>query len=367
MTAHTKDVAVVGGGPAGAAAALAAARGGAHVMLFEPRRDIDKPCGEGVLAGGVEALEELGVSVAGHPFRELCYVLRGGGELRLPLDPPGLAVARPELSGALTRGLSRAGVTVRARAVRVERAEGAFLLKDGKESRRARTVIACDGAHGRTAAWLGRSHGRTRRHGIRARMRALQPFAGVEVHLGGAYELYLTPLSKTLVNVAVLGHGRPRSGALAEALRAHPRAAEKLGEIVTPPRAQALSGARPSRSSAGGAFLAGDACGAVDPILGCGVTIALRSGRFAGASALRYLAGENPVRIERDYRRFLARELRLRRALAAALAGMAPHPGLLAPLAAIGRRAPGLLAPLVSIATGANGRRPFVHAPTGSR
>src|ERR1700674_2448430 len=56
------DVAVVGAGPAGAAAALFAARRGHRVIVFDnqdfPR---DKPCGEGLMPSGRPALRELGL------------------------------------------------------------------------------------------------------------------------------------------------------------------------------------------------------------------------------------------------------------------------------------------------------------------
>src|SRR5207245_2077743 len=56
------DVAVVGAGPAGAAAALFAAARGHRVIIFDkqafPR---DKPCGEGLMPGGRPALRELGL------------------------------------------------------------------------------------------------------------------------------------------------------------------------------------------------------------------------------------------------------------------------------------------------------------------
>src|SRR2546428_14020679 len=54
------DVAVVGAGPAGSAAALFAARRGHRVIVFDkqafPR---DKPCGEGLMPCGRPALREL--------------------------------------------------------------------------------------------------------------------------------------------------------------------------------------------------------------------------------------------------------------------------------------------------------------------
>src|SRR5690606_39041212 len=51
------DLAVIGGGPAGAAAAIRAARGGARVVVFEKgRHGRDKICGDGLTPRAVGAL-----------------------------------------------------------------------------------------------------------------------------------------------------------------------------------------------------------------------------------------------------------------------------------------------------------------------
>ena len=66
MSAARCDVAVIGAGPAGAAAAIRAARGGARVMVFEkgsPGRD--KVCGDGLTPRAVAALDELGIDLDG--------------------------------------------------------------------------------------------------------------------------------------------------------------------------------------------------------------------------------------------------------------------------------------------------------------
>ena len=57
------DVAIVGGGPAGSAAAWQAAQAGARVLLLDkaefPR---DKPCGDGLTARAVSYLQKMGLA-----------------------------------------------------------------------------------------------------------------------------------------------------------------------------------------------------------------------------------------------------------------------------------------------------------------
>ena len=62
----TTDVLVVGGGPAGLAAAIAARRKGFSVSVVDGGKPpIDKACGEGLLPGTLAVLRELGISIQG--------------------------------------------------------------------------------------------------------------------------------------------------------------------------------------------------------------------------------------------------------------------------------------------------------------
>src|SRR6185312_4867275 len=71
------DVFVLGGGPAGLAAAIAARLSGFHVLLVDSEiPPIDKACGEGLMPDSLHAAAELGISIplsAGHAFRGIRF------------------------------------------------------------------------------------------------------------------------------------------------------------------------------------------------------------------------------------------------------------------------------------------------------
>ena len=67
-----RDLLVIGGGPAGAATAIRAARAGVNVTVFEKGvRGRDKVCGDGLTPRAVAALHELDIALAGdEPLEE---------------------------------------------------------------------------------------------------------------------------------------------------------------------------------------------------------------------------------------------------------------------------------------------------------
>src|SRR5206468_1142466 len=68
------DVFVIGGGPAGLAAAIAARRTGFAVTLCDSRHPpIDKACGEGLMPGALAAAKDLGID----PRAAASFPLRG--------------------------------------------------------------------------------------------------------------------------------------------------------------------------------------------------------------------------------------------------------------------------------------------------
>jgi flavin-dependent dehydrogenase len=62
---NSTDVFVVGGGPAGLAAAIAARQRGLRVVVADGGQPpIDKACGEGLMPDGLAALQRLGIQLS---------------------------------------------------------------------------------------------------------------------------------------------------------------------------------------------------------------------------------------------------------------------------------------------------------------
>ena len=113
---------IVGGGPAGSAAAIQLARGGCRPTLIERQPGpVDKVCGDFLSAEAITIITALGVDLAAldpAPIRALRLVHGGGAaETRLPF--PAMAVSRRVLDEALlTRAAAEGAVVHRGHAVR---------------------------------------------------------------------------------------------------------------------------------------------------------------------------------------------------------------------------------------------------------
>ena len=108
------DLVVVGAGPAGSAAAIAAQRAGMSTLLLDaqgPRRD--KTCGDGLTPRAVDTLVRLGLDVPA--YRNKGLKLHGfGGDVVAPWPRgEGSASPRAAFDASLVTAAAQAGATVR--------------------------------------------------------------------------------------------------------------------------------------------------------------------------------------------------------------------------------------------------------------
>ncbi len=294
------DLAVVGSGPAGAAAALGAlsADPSARVVLLDkasfPR---DKTCGDGVGPEGVDVLRHLGVADAvldGHPSLHRVRLLAPGGAVAEGDAPrPGVVVPRMVFDDRLRTAALEAGAEPVRHRVKTLTPAGDRVLVDDRY--RARVVVGADGANGSVRRAVGAGEQPKRHTGLAMRGYAHAPdldalVIGFVPDRWPAY-VWAFPIGDGRANV---GYGpfdarlvENRSG-LQRSLHTH---VEALGIEVDTDTLRAhhlpLSTHRPMPAH-GRVLLAGDAASLVNPLTGEGIYYALLSGVMAGRAAVRF-------------------------------------------------------------------------------
>ncbi|MFD3534180.1 NAD(P)/FAD-dependent oxidoreductase [Streptomyces sp. NPDC058664] len=294
------DLIIVGGGPAGLATALYAARAGFDTVVAEPRRaPVDKACGEGLMPGAVRTLTSLGLEIPGHPLAGIRYV-QGSRQVQAAFRRgPGLGVRRTGLHDVLHGAVLAAGVPVLPLRVGEVRQDTTGVTLPGT-GLRAKWLVAADGLHSPVRRSLGLCAGSPQRprYGLR-RHYAVPPWSPyVEVHCGRHGEAYVTPLGPQLVGIALLTDRRAPFGAQLE------RFPELAARLPAERAVTAVRGAGPLRQKArtrfhGRVLLVGDAAGYVDALTGEGISLALTG---AGALVDNVRRG-TPDRYESDWNR----------------------------------------------------------------
>ncbi|MCU0688337.1 MAG: FAD-dependent monooxygenase [Phycisphaerales bacterium] len=318
-------VVVIGAGPAGAVAALVAARAGARVLLIErcawPRT---KVCGSCLNPAGVRMLEAVGVRTngAGLGRVRVCTPRRGGWRDGAGVHvagfahPGGVAIARDELDARLVEAGVQRGVQFwpgcSAKVLGCEGAvggAGVWRLAVGSErSTReiaARCVIVADGLSGSSLS-------RVDAEGFAVRI-APDSWMGAGAVLSGeesvawhahvaAGEIAMHATDAGYVGLVRLADGRVDvAGAMdPRAVRAAGGPGVLMGEILrqcgvdAPADALTRVGAMMGtglltrsrgRHSAPGLLVAGDSAAYVEPFTGEGMTWAIAQGRAAGELA----------------------------------------------------------------------------------
>lgn len=302
-----RDIIVIGGGPAGAATAIRAARAGVSVTVFEKGdRGRDKVCGDGLTPRAVTALHDLGVDlddahridglrmIAGRTRRELPWPDSGR------FAPNGAVWPRRRLDERLITLAEDAGAEV------VFGTEALPTIDDdgrvsGVEAAGTRwaadLVVIATGAPGAVARMLGAERDPNEPFGLAIRTYAASP-RHADRHLEACLTLkdehgtavpgygWMFPAGDGTVNIGVgalstmKGFKKLNLNHLQESYRSLVSDEWDLGPDLERPRAWRLPMSALKRHGEGWVAI-GDAAGLVNPMNGEGIDYGLESGMLA--------------------------------------------------------------------------------------
>lgn len=336
-TAFDHDVVVVGGGPAGAAAAGYLAKHGHSVLVIESEAFPRFHIGESLLPLGEYVFDELGcrdkIRAAGFHAKRGAQLRSLCGEHRVVFDfaenkiepQQTVQVHRSEFDQLmLDHAVSMGAKTVTARARSYERAADSVTVtfaerEEEPQQVRARVLIDASGR----AGFVARQEGVRRADPVLQKASVFAHFKNVKRDAGERHGdtrivtlpdfgwVWWIPLTDEVTSVGVVLdieiYKQKDKGDLAaifaEAIRSAPLAAELLADAERTTEFRAESGFSYSTEHYCGErwFLAGDAGSFLDPVWSTGVQLALQSGLESAQAAIAgYLTGSpQPKAIEK--------------------------------------------------------------------
>jgi menaquinone-9 beta-reductase len=306
------DLIIIGGGPAGTSTAISAARRGASVLLLERGRfPRHKVCGEFVSAESLSLLKELLDPQHAALLQDAVRVPRArlfldGRTLQTAVDPPAASIARFDLDAALWHSAESAGVDARQQVtVQNVGGSGPFRIFTASEEFEARALVNASGR------WSNLNRDPAE-HGMR-----LEKWLGVKAHFAEpisekipepSVDLYffdggycgVQPVAfsegdsgAARVNASAMVRADVASS-LPEVFAQHPalRDRSRNWSLLSDPVSTSPLIFRDPQPQRNGVLMAGDAAGFVDPFVGDGISLALRSGSLAASCLKPFFAGE---------------------------------------------------------------------------
>ena len=279
------DAFVVGGGPAGLAAAISLRRAGMKVVVADAAQpSIDKACGEGLMPDAREALDQLGIQIPaehGHLFHGICFRTEDSAASAHFTKGKGLGVRRTVLHSLLVEHAASLGVEM-------QWGTHVDVLGDGKIAANGvewstRWIIGADGQRSRVRHFAQLDHPHlSQRYGYRQHFRVAPWTDCVEVYWAPEGQAYVTPTGENEVCVAlVMEEKKDRMHHLAQMF---PSLAERLAgsESAKNERGALTICRRLPRVTRGSVALIGEAAGSIDAVTGEGMALAFKQALALG-------------------------------------------------------------------------------------
>jgi flavin-dependent dehydrogenase len=300
------EVFVIGGGPAGLAAAIAARRRGFQVVVADGNQPpIDKPCGEGLMPDSIAVLQQLGVEIApdeGYPLRGIRFLEKEKSATACFPTGRGLGLRRPILhKRMLDRAIALGVQFLWGTPVTGIQSDGVKLA--GGKVVHSNWVVGADGGQSRVRRWAGLecSNKTDSRLAWRAHFVVAPWSEYVEIHWAEKAQAYVTPVSAKEVCVVMVSRNENRD--IRVALNEFPGLASRLSaRLSRPARGTITTMQRLKRVSRGNISLIGDASGSVDAITGEGLSLS-----FHQAVALAEAMEKNDLDLYQKAHRQFAR------------------------------------------------------------
>ncbi len=317
------DLLIIGGGPAGTSAAITAARQGARVLLLERGRfPRHKVCGEFVSAESLDLLAALFDSGHAALLRDAIRIPHArlfldGRILQTGVDPPAASIARLNLDAALWDSAAGAGVdTHQQTTVQGMTGSGPFRSTTSAGEFQARAVI---NASGRWSNLNQPENGKAREKwlGVKAHFAESSPNPSVDLYFFDGGYCGVQPVevvgadSNGRVNACAMVRADVAS-TLPEVFARHRELQQRSRnwQPLSEPVSTSPLIFREPQPERDGMLMAGDAAGFVDPFVGDGISLALRSGALAARCLAPFLRQEiSLLEAVRQYRLLYEKQL----------------------------------------------------------
>jgi menaquinone-9 beta-reductase len=297
------DLAVIGGGPAGTSAAITAAAYGAAVVLFDkgsfPR---NKVCGEFVSAESLQLLSSLLPECSDllrrAPRIDRARVFIDGRVLETPVHPAAASITRIDLDLALWTAARNIGVHAReSQSVSSIAGNGPFAIRTEQGEFSARSIIDASGRWSNLTQQESRHDSRAGKWlGLKAHYSENAPPDSVDLYFFEGGYCGVQPVEsngKSRINACAMIRSDVGKS-LEEVFEQHVELKKRSRgwQQLTPFVATSPLLFHSPQPLQGGILQVGDAAGFVDPFVGDGISLALRSGALAANSLSRFLSNE---------------------------------------------------------------------------